>query len=137
MKMVDDKRRRRLSARLGLLALAALGLLLIGGCGGEDTGSPKGTVEAFIDAIVDRDGEKACSYLADEYRQQFDQAVGCAEAFTPDEGSDDLKTIEEAEIGDVSEDGDTATVEVTQDGETSKIELKKDGDDWKITNLNG
>lgn len=133
----------------------ALALTLAACGGGNDT--PKGAVEGFLDngaedlvnAMMDGDAEKA-GEIAEEYACAEDaanmkEAAGLFADLSEEErkeaidmAGDSLSKIEdvEYEIGDVTEDGDTATVEVsiTVDGDTSdeSIDLVKEDDEWKI-----
>lgn len=150
----EMKRRpaRRATAVLGGTFAA---LLVLAACGGSD--SPEGAVENFLDngvedvfnAVAEGDFDGAAD-AADEYFCAEDVAaikgLGAAfEGMSPEEieeamaaSGEDLSLPEDwsYEIGEVTEDGDTATVEVsmTQDGETTDetIDVVKEAEAWKI-----
>lgn len=154
--MSNNATLRRASALTGgafalVLALAACG-------GGNDT--PDGAVENFLDngaedlvnAVLDGDADKAgdiagdhlcaadvdgvkegASMMADMSEEERESAMEMAgDEFTM---FDDLSY----EIGEATEDGDTATVEasITANGETTDetFELVKEDDAWKICGL--
>jgi hypothetical protein len=120
---MDRSKRTLIGAGLALVAA------LVVGCGGG--GSPEDTVQEFYDASVDQDGAAACELLTDASAELAAAGGGgdCATAFEEQTAED---VPEDFEIGEVSEDGDSATVEVTSDGESSTVPLTKEDDEWKI-----
>ncbi|MDN3238946.1 Rv0361 family membrane protein [Glycomyces tritici] len=150
---MTPRRARRTAALLGgtfatVLALAACG-------GNSDT--PDGAVENFLDngiedlvgAMVDGDadkaGEVAEEYFCDDDVASVKEAAGMFAELSEEERKEALEGADDAfadvddmkyEIGEVNEDGDTATVEVsiTAGGETSDetLDMVKEDDAWKI-----
>lgn len=124
----------KVGMRMTLAALVASGLIAAG-CGGDDpdesgAGSPEDTVNSYIAAGQDGDGERVCELLTDDSVDLLEQFGGgeCA-----DIAAEDVSDLpDDFEIGDVQEDGDSATVQVTGDGDEISIPLTKEGDDWKI-----
>lgn len=144
-------------ARLTALAGGAFALTMaLAACGGGND-SPDGAIENFYDngaedlanAMVDGDFEGAADaaedhFCADDVAGIRDIADQFAEL--PEETADgalqemasevEIPDDFEYEIGDVTEDGDTATVavSVTSDGETNEesFDLTKEDDEWKI-----
>ncbi|GAA1678199.1 hypothetical protein GCM10009830_26470 [Glycomyces endophyticus] len=151
--MSTNVKLRRATALTGgafalVLALAACG-------GGNDT--PDGAVENFLDngaedlvtAMLDGDGEKAADIAGDHFCA--DDIAGVEEAAAQFEGmtdeekqqfeemaGDEFAMFEDLsyEIGEVTEDGDTATVEasITANGDTTDetFDLVKEDEAWKI-----
>lgn len=144
---------RRASAVAGGAFAIALTLAACGG--GSDT--PDGAVEGFLDggaedvvnALLDGDADAAASaaeeYLCaediDEVRQAADQFASLSEEERDqalEMSGDILAEVKDLsyEIGEVTEEGDTATVEVsvTVGGETTEdtIDLVKEDGDWKL-----
>jgi hypothetical protein len=120
--------------RLGAGALA-IGAAVVVGCGGGG-GSPEDTVQEFFDAARDQDAAATCELLTTASQDAAAaQAGGDCEAAFEDSGAADIP--EEIEIGDVTEDGDTATVAVSAEGQDDEIPLLKEDDEWKIDLLGG
>jgi hypothetical protein len=152
MNTVMMPRARRAAAVLGGTFAA---LLVLAACGGSD--SPEGAVENFLDngvedvfnATAEGDFDGAAD-AADEYFCAEDVAaikgMGAAfEGMSPEEVEEAMAAAGEEltlpedwsyEIGEVTEDGDTATVEVsmTEGGETTDetIDVVKEAGAWKI-----
>lgn len=147
---MTPRRARRATALLGgtfaaLLALAACG-------GNSDT--PDGAVENFLDngiedlanSMMEGDFEGAANdaeeYLCAEDVDGLKEAGSMFEGMSEDEikeqmGDDPIVPEDWSyEIGEVTEDGDTATVEVTmtENGEDTEetFDLVKEDDVWKI-----
>ena len=120
--------------------VAAITGLALAGCGpfGSEEDEVKDVVRDYAAGIADGDGGKVCDTIAEDSKEQFEQAgTKCEDAFksfgaflTPDQ-KDDFKNIDP----DVSIDGDEATAEVDELGPTGQTEfrLKKDDGDWRIT----
>lgn len=109
-----------------ILALAA-GVLV--GCGGGGS-SPEDTVQGFYDASKDGDAAAACELLSSESQEAAAAQGGDCETAFEQAGAADVP--DDLEIGDVTEDGDTATVAVSGDGEESEIPVVKEDDEWRI-----
>jgi hypothetical protein len=128
--------------RLAALALALLAVLLTG-CGGSD---PDDAVRDYFDAVVARDGSRACAQLADGLRREIEQApavrnsgrscgdvMELAAALNPGLKKGD---VEELEI-DVEQEGDTAVARLRNPlvRSNESIDLIKQDGDWKIATL--
>jgi Domain of unknown function (DUF4878) len=130
-------------ARLPTVVLAAL-VLLAAGCGGGS--GPDETVRAYLDAIVDQNGERACRQLTAELRRDIESSAAarasgrsCADVMALAAGLNpglSSKEVEDLEI-DVKEDGDraTATFENPLSRREETIDLLRSNDDWKISTL--
>lgn len=154
---MDTQTKLRSFRRATVLAGGTFALALtLAACGaGSDT--PDGAVENFLDngaedlvgAILDGDSDKA-KEVAEEHLCA-DDVAGIEEASAMFEGMSDEERQEAMdmggdafsmfedmsyEVGDVTEDGDTASVDVsiTADGETTDetFDLVKEDDAWKI-----
>jgi hypothetical protein len=129
-------------ARLAMLALAVL-VLLAAGCGGSD---PDEAVRDYFEAVVERDGERACDQLAKELRDEIERSPAardagrrCADVMELAAGlNPGLKEedVEDLDI-DVDEDGDraVATLENPLVRSRETIDLVKEDGDWKISTL--
>ena len=117
------------------VAVVAVALLGVAGCGGSDSGSDEEQIQALADqyeqAALDGDYSAACDTLSSEAMaqindlQQFDSREELVEA-----GLSSLSESQKKELGNLSDiqvDGDTATAE-GRDGQISFI--KEDGE-WK------
>ncbi len=122
-----------LRAKLALAVLLAGGLIATG-CGGSDaeesgSGSPEDAVSSFFSAADDGDGARACELMTEDSVNALElSGSSCADVMSEDSG--DLP--DDFEVGDASEDGDSATVKVTGDGDEIEVPLKKEDDEWKI-----
>jgi len=129
------------SRRIATACVGAIALLGVAACGGGgDEGDAEDTVKEFAGALADKDGKKACDQLAQDAKDQFEQAgqkcedlLQLAFASISEEERNELRDIDP----DVSVDGDNATAKVPNIGEEgeAEIKLKKEDGDWKITDL--
>ena len=134
------------SLRLPTLALISFALFagLAAGCGGG--ADPSETVQSYLQAIVDQDGEAACEQLSDELRSDIEDApaaanagrscadvMGLAAGLNPGLDSAD---VDEVEI-EVEEDGSEAVATfanpLSQREET--IDLVEQDGEWRISSL--
>lgn len=149
---INVKLRRATALTGGAFALA----LTLAACGaGNDT--PEGTVEGFlkdgaedmVTAMLDGDGEKAADIAGDYFCTDdiagIEESAAMFEGMTDEEkqemeemAGDTFSMFEDMsyEIGETTEDGDTATVEasITAGDETTDetFDLVKEDDAWKI-----
>jgi hypothetical protein len=155
---MQTKRRfaHRVTAAVGGTFAAAL---LLTACGASND-TPEGAVENFLDngiedfanaigegdfqQAADTAGDHLCAEDVATIQETADEFEGLSEEekAAAQEGMGDEPLIPEDwsyEIGETTEDGDTATVEVemTEDGETSTetMDLVKEDDEWKICGL--
>jgi hypothetical protein len=132
-----------------------------GGGGGNDAsaGSPEDAVESYYDAFIDGDFATACGLLSEDSQESaFEEydSDSCDDWADDWEASDEYADYEEFvqdveisyEIGEVKEDGDTATVDVTTTfdytgddptfediyGEptTETLDLVKEDGEWRV-----
>jgi hypothetical protein len=126
-------------ARLPTLVLAVLALLAPG-CGGSD---PDEVVRDYFEAVVDRDGERACDQLSGELRQDIERAEGtgrtCADVMELAAGLNPGLTKQDVEDLDISveEIGDRAiaTLDNPLARREEKIDLVDEDGDWRISTL--
>jgi hypothetical protein len=123
----------------GLLAIVVVVVLIVtlgGGSGGSGgTDSPRGVAQAFVTAVNDRTEPDRAIYC-ESFASQ-------AESATPGLPSDLPEFDVRATLGDVTENGDSATAVVTFEvnaaGQTIKgdykLDIKKENGDWKICGL--
>ncbi|GAA2129308.1 DUF4878 domain-containing protein [Glycomyces algeriensis] len=144
------RRARRATALIGGTFAAVLALAACGG----NSDTPEGAVENFLDngiedlansmAAGDFEGaandaeEYLCAEDADGLKEAGAMFEGMSEDEIKDAMGDEALVPEDwsYEIGEVTEDGDTASVEVTmtEDGEDTEetFDLVKEDDAWKI-----
>jgi hypothetical protein len=139
-----------------LLALL-VAVMAMPGCGssngGADADEVKQTVRVFGHAVAQADGERACTVMTSEARQQLGDRLSkdagqepdtylfgltCADvvSLAAEQGLDPatLKRVSSTEIESVEVDGDSATVKLRNGGETS---LHKAGGKWRVTEIGG
>lgn len=114
--------------RVGSILLAVAVGVLIAGCGGSD--DPADTVQEYFDAATGDDFEAACELLSAETITLIEgTGDDCETALAADEAT---PVPDDFEVGESTEDGDTASVTVTGDGEEVSIPLLKEDDEWKV-----
>ena len=107
---------------VGMLAVTAA---IVVGCGGsDDTSSDAGSPE---------DAEAACATLTTD-SQDFAAAgeESCEASFQKSIDSGQSTIPDSIEIGDVTTEGDTATVPVTADGQDTDFTTVQEDGSWKI-----
>lgn len=117
--------------RTVVLSVFMVGALLIAGCGGG--GSPDEVVTEIFDAAAEEDWGAVCERLTDEAIQQALDSTGaetCEEAQEAETAELPDGFLEDAEIGEATEDGETATVELSYEGATDEVDLRKVDGDW-------
>jgi hypothetical protein len=138
------------SARVPRLALAVLAPLalavpapLAAGCGGPD---PDETVRRYFEAIVDRNGERACAELSEALRRDIERSIAarrlgrtCADIMNLAAGLNPgirKQEVDDLEI-EVEEDGDRAVARLENPlvRRRETIELVRHGGDWQISSL--
>jgi hypothetical protein len=128
----------KLNSKRAAIAAVAVAAALVVGCGSDDSttsdsGNPEDAVQAFYDASKAKDAEAACATLTtdsqdfaagneDSCEASFDKSVNSGQSSIPDS----------IEIGDVTTDGDTATVPVTADGQNTEFTVVQEDGEWKI-----
>jgi hypothetical protein len=120
---------------VGVVVIAVVVVLIITLSGGGDTGSPKGVAQSAVEAINDKDVDKFKDIACAEAKSKIDSSPA-GQLGDAKEANIDVK----ATLGDVKEDGDTATadvnVEVAGQSATFQLEIKKDGSDWCLADIN-
>ena len=115
-------------------------LLLLAGCGKSPEDKVADTINTWMDALVDRDGDKACGQMTAAGSEEFGTIVGNFVGDQPGPRSCE-ETVEllgeaareafgEPKVSDVRIDGDRATAKAT--GAPPRIDLRREGDDWRI-----
>ena len=104
-----------------LSVIALVGVMVLWACGGA--AGPKAAGENFLNAMAKGDIETAKKYATEDSHQALDMMVAIAitKAAKPD-----VMTY-----GDVTEDGDKATLKYTENGTDKSLELKKVDGEWK------
>ena len=112
-------------------------------CGGSDSDSIRDTVRAYIQAVLDGDGQKACGLLTADASRSFVEQVAsqtnthdCARAFSVEAAtlsSSQKSVYRSAVLQQVTIKGTDATATVKFGTTTTNIGLKRVGGDWRIT----
>jgi hypothetical protein len=133
---------RRVSTWIAFLAaLAALA-----GCGGgggdSDTSSPQNAARAYAQASNDRDFERLCNVLSDDYKMQLhmgSRCVGFLQEQTLGAGRISLAVARVNEQGDQALAVLTGTIETKTGTAQShlQVQLQKAGGEWHVTHLGG
>ena len=120
---------------VGVLAVTAA---IVVGCGGSDdtssdADSPEDVVQTFFDASKSEDAGAACATLTTD-SQDFAAAgeESCEASFQKSIDSGQSTIPDSIEIGDVTTEGDTATVPVTADGQDTEFTVVQEDGSWKI-----
>ena len=131
-----------MSLRLPALAFVSL-ILLAAGCGGSD---PSETVRAYLLAVVEQDGQKACDQFTDSLRSDIEESpaavssgrscadvMGLAAGLNPGLSESD---VEDVEI-EVEENGNEAVATLVNPLVRSEetIDLVEEGGEWRISTL--
>ena len=113
----------------------------------EDDAAVRAAIQQYIDAFVQRDGEKACALMKPEVADAFLAAVkgrvdatDCADAFeqAAASGGDQLgELFKQAQVPRVAVEGDTATAQLSVLGTTVPILMERIDGEWKVANLPG
>lgn len=113
----------------------------------EDDAAVRAAIQQYIDAFVQRDGEKACALMKPEVADAFLAAVkgrvdatDCADAFeqAAASGGDQLgELFKQAQVTSVAVEGDTATAQLSVLGTTVPILMERIDGEWKVANLPG
>jgi len=115
--------------RLRLLALLASLALALSACGGDDDNGGSGDEDQIRDLVevFYSNEEGVCDSVTDELiKSQFQSQDACEKA------AEDAEPEEGYEVGEITVDGDTGTVEIDVDGETGTLTLKKEDGEWKV-----
>jgi hypothetical protein len=123
----------KLAALMAALCLA-FGLV-VAGCGSSD--SPEDVVESFYTALGDGDAGEICDLLSSSAQEEAAAGEdscedGVKKAIDSGAAEEALGAADEIEVGEVTEDGDTAKVAVSFGDEESEVPLVKEDDEWKI-----
>ena len=126
--------------RIASAVLALAAGALIAGCGGSDGAeTPEDAVTAFFEATVDKDSEALCDSLSEASAKDAAEnedvetcEEGADKAFASEGADDEIAQFEDAEVGEATIDGDTATVTVTSEGNEGTVDVVKEDDVWKV-----
>jgi hypothetical protein len=125
--------RIRLSVLLAVLALAGCG-----GGGSDEPSNPEATVQAYLNALADNEGEEACGFLTPDIRRQIVEQAGspsCPEAVADFNEflGEDADLLKDAVVDDVVVRGDSASANVTGVvADSVEVELERIDGEWRI-----
>lgn len=128
---MTSSRPRALAKRALILVVAAGASLALVACGGDSDG-PVETVEEFVQATIDMDGEAACALVSAESLDGEEEA--CIEGFggALELTDEDIQKAEDTTYEVTEETDEAATVTANgPDGEET-IELVKEDGEWRI-----
>jgi predicted lipid-binding transport protein (Tim44 family) len=113
----------------------------------EDDAAVRAAIQEYIDAFVQRDGEKACALMKPEVADAFLAAIkdrvdatDCADAFeqAAASGGDQLgELFKQAQVTGVAVEGAKATAQLSVLGTTVPILMERIDGEWKVANLPG
>ena len=128
-------------------ALIAAALVALPGCGESEEDKVADTIQSYLKAFTEGDGEKACGFLSEDTRRAFVAQVGtllrtndCGRALEQVRKGvrrQALDALKEARVSNVKVDGERATATVEARGRSSRTELAKTEGDWKISDVPG
>ena len=126
----------KLNSKRAAIGVVAVTAALVVGCGGDDSsdsGNPEDAVQAFYDASKSEDAEAACATLtADSQDFAAGGEESCEASFQKSVDSGQADIPDSIEIGEVTTEGDTATVPVTADGQDTDFTVVQEDGEWKI-----
>jgi hypothetical protein len=129
------------------LLSAALAALALGGCGGNeaDEKAVKRTVNGVYDALADKDAGRVCDSISAEGKRKLARSPAaragkrrsCKDVFgfTLAFAGDALKQAKNAEVTDVTVDGDQAKATVRYRKRETEVGLVKEKGQWKLSGL--
>ena len=134
--MLHSAPMRRTGIGMGVLAAALA--LVIGGCGGDDSGdgqapTAQGTAQAYVDAQNANDFARVCSLLGDPLRQQLG-GNNCVNFLKEQTSGAPRHTYRLSTVGAARDKGTAYIVTQGENGKPVKLSLfleRRDGE-WKI-----
>lgn len=126
----------KLNSKRAAIGVVAVTAALVVGCGGDDSsdsGNPEDAVQAFFDASKAEDAEAACATLtvaSQEFAAGGEESCEASFQKSVDSGQADIP--DSIEIGEVTTEGDTATVPVTADDEDTEFTVVQEDGEWRI-----
>jgi len=129
------------------LAAALLAALVLGACGGSpaDEKAVKRTVKGVYDALAEKDAARVCDAISAEGKRKLVRSPAarsgngqsCRDVFgfSLAFAGDDLKQAKNAEVTDVTVDGDQAKATVRYRNRETDVGLVKQGGQWKLSGL--
>lgn len=117
--------------RLLFLACTAATIVSTIGCGGsgDERDEVRSAVVAFYSAVVNKDGERACSMLTLSVRRSL-RGPRCPQLFESSDTDDVLRSIPEPRT--IIVDGDHARVFIQQGTRTGSVRLLREDGEWKM-----
>jgi hypothetical protein len=125
------------SPRLLVIVLAVLAAT-VGACGGEsDEDKAKSTVEDYLKAVTDGNGDSACKLVTDQTRKRIERGgrrtcAATISSLNTGSGKAVLRQFKKAKVENVKVSGDTATASIRIAGLSQPAKLRKQGGDWKL-----
>lgn len=122
-----------------MLVLAVLTVLAtaLGACGQEsEEDKAKATVEDYLKAVTDGDGDAACALVTPQTKARIERGGrSCAttiSSLNTGTGKAVLAQFKKAEVKNVKVTGDTAIASIRVAGLSQPARLRKQGGDWKL-----
>lgn len=122
-----------------MLVLAVLTVLAtaLGACGQEsEEDKAKATVEDYLKAVTDGDGDAACKLVTPQTKARIERGGrSCAttiSSLNTGTGKAVLAQFKKAEVKNVKVTGDTAIASIRVAGLSQPARLRKQGGDWKL-----
>jgi hypothetical protein len=125
-----------MSVRFAVAGFAAA--LVLAGCGGSGGGGgPDDAVKAYLEALANNDGERACDLLTIDARAELVQDAGTTDCpalvdqFNQFLGGD-ADRLKDADVSGGSDDGNSTAVTATLDGRNVEVDLEKVDGEWRV-----
>jgi Domain of unknown function (DUF4878) len=122
---------------LAVLAVLTVLATALGACGQEsEEDKAKATVEDYLKAVTDGDGDAACKLVTPQTKARIERGGrSCAttiSSLNTGTGKAVLAQFKKAEVKNVKVTGDTATASIRVAGLSQSARLRKQGGDWKL-----
>jgi hypothetical protein len=120
-----------------VIVLAVLAAAL-GACGGEsEEDKAKSTVEDYLKAVTDGDGDSACKLVTDQTSKRIERGgrrtcAATISSLNTGSGKAVLEQFKKAKVDNVKVNGDTATATIKIANVSQPARLRKESGDWKL-----
>ena len=122
--------------RAFLTILLAASALTVAACGESEEDKAKSSVEDYLKAVENGDGDKACGLVTAQTKKRIERSGRkCGETISSlnqGPGKTLLTALKGAEVENVKVKGDTATAQIKLKGLTQTVDLQEEDGKWKL-----